>query len=655
MEIKKFDNNVKIFVNNFELLDTQEISFGKGLSNIKECHGHFKIKEKIKENWKISGRTDCKIETNFPSENILEIVIQVPEKYNRINIKFNSSKNEKIFGGGEQYTHLNLKGKKFPIWVQEQGIGRGYDLISITAKFKGIRGSWYTTYFPSPVFLSTLGYAIIFETYSPMVVDLRGKKSNFEIWDKTIKLVIIEGNSLSKLSKEVKNYFSTDHTLPDWIHGLWIASQGGTKEIDKKVDLLMKKGVPLTAVWCQDWSGINITSFGRQVYWNWEYDKELYPRLPEKIKELNKKGIKFLSYINPFLIEGSRLYNIAAEKNYFIKNSSGEIYKIYVTTFPAGLIDLTNKEAYEWYKGIIKDNIINIGTSGWMADFGEYLPEDAILFSREDAIKYHNKYPVDWAKLNYEAIKESGKKDLVFFMRSGFLDSVSYCPIYWAGDQNVNWSKSDGIASVIPAALSLGFSGVEFFHWDTGGYTSLLWMKRTPELFMRWVELSAFSLIMRTHEGNRPDKNVQFDTNWEILKHFIWMTNVHYTLKDYLKNEILKSKQEKLPLIRHICLNYPEDQQSYSQKYEYLLGEDLLVAPIINKGLTERKLYLPRDKWIHLWSKKSYEGGNYVRVKSNIGFIPVFIKKESPYVNDILSKIDEVMKKFEINDRSFKI
>lgn len=650
MEIKELDNNIKVFISNFELLNTQEISYGKGSPHIKEHQGHFKIKE----NPKILGKGNCKIETNLLSENILEMTLQVPEEYNRINIKLNTSKSEKIFGGGEQYTHLNLKGKKFPIWVQEQGVGRGYDLISIVTRFKGVSGSWYTTYFPSPIFLSTLGYAIIFETYSPMVVDLKGKSSNFEVWDKTVKLVIIEGDSLKKLSKEVRKYFNTDHTLPDWIHGTLIASQGGTKEIDKKVDLLIKNEVPLTAVWSQDWSGTNITSFGRQVYWNWEYDEKSYPKLPEKIKELNKKGIKFLSYINPFLIAGSSLYNIAKEKDYFVKNSLGEIYKIYVTTFPSGLIDITNKRAYEWYKEIIKNNIINIGTSGWMADFGEYLPVDAVLFSGEDAIKYHNKYPVEWAKLNYEAIKESEKKDLIFFMRSGFLDSVSYCPIYWAGDQNVNWSKSDGIASVIPAALSLGFSGVEFSHWDTGGYTSLLWMKRTPELFMRWVELSAFSLIMRTHEGNRPDNNVQFDTNRGILKHFIWMTNVHYMLKDYLKNEIVKSKLEKLPVMRHICLNYPKDQQCYLQQYEYLLGEDLLIAPILHKGSTERELYLPRDNWIHLWSQKNYEGGEYVRIKSNLGFIPVFIRKESPYLNEILSKIDEVKKKFKIDEKSFK-
>lgn len=641
MQIIKSGNDFKLFIKNHEILNSTQIHYGKGKHKFKENHGHFKIKEKVK----VIKKENIDLQTKLVSKNISEILIDIPQQYNRINITFSGLESEKIYGGGEQYTHLNLKGKKFPLWVQEQGVGRGHDLISFATKFKGISGSWYTTYFPSPIFLSTFGYALIFETYSPMIVNLKGKDLKYEIWDNTLKIIIIEGENLTDLAKEIRDYFDIKHHLPEWIHGTIIASQGGIESLDRKMKKLKENDVPVSAFWCQDWSGTINTSFGKQVYWNWEYDDKSYKALPEEIKRLNNEGIKFLSYINPFLIEGSRLYNIAKENNYFVRNSSNEVYKIYVTSFPAGLIDLTNKNAYEWYKEIIKNNIINIGITGWMADFGEYLPVDAVLSSGENVVNYHNRYPVDWAKLNYEAIKESHKKDLTFFMRSGYFNSVSYCPIYWAGDQNVNWSKSDGLSSVVPAALSVGLSGVDFFHWDAGGYTSLMWMKRTPELFMRWIELSSFSLIMRTHEGNRPYKNVQFDSDEKIFKHFIRMSRVHYSLKNYLKKEITKSLNQKLPVIKHLCLNYPEDKESLNQKYEYLLGDDILVAPILEKGKKEKKVYLPPDKWIHLWTNRRFLGGEYIKVKADLGFPPIFIKQDSPFLEEIFSEIESINKK----------
>ena len=649
MKIIQEGDSFKIFIKDFELFNSNQIFYGSGYPKIRENHGHFKIQEKkvIKE----SKSTNIKILNSEESSAVIQI--EIPQKFNRIMIKINAFELEQIFGGGEQYTHVNLKGEKFPIWVQEQGVGRGHDLISLASKIKGISGSWYSTYFPSPIFLSTMGYALIFETYSPLIVDLKKKISLFEIWDNQVKIIIMQGESIRELRQKIKSHFNLVHTLPDWIHGTIIASQGGTEILSKKVDLLTQNEVPLSAVWCQDWSGTNRTSFGRQVYWNWEYDNNSYKNLPQKIQELNTQDIKFLSYINPFLIEGSRLFNIAKEKNYFVKNSQGEIYKIYVTTFPAGLIDLTNKDAYNWYKEIIKNNMINIGTSGWMADFGEYLPINAVLFSKEDSIKYHNKYSVDWAKLNYEAIVESKKEDIIFFMRSGYLDSVSYCPVYWAGDQNVNWSKSDGIASIIPAGLSSGLGGVDFFHWDAGGYTSLLWMKRTPELFMRWIELSAFSLIMRTHEGNRPDRNIQFNSNKKIFKHFIWMSKVHYSLKNYLKYQIKESLEQKLPVMRPLSLNYPEDIRSYTQLYQYMLGRDLLIAPILSKKKNERQVYLPPDNWVYLWNHKKYSGSKYVKVKATIGYIPVFIKESSPYVDQIIFEIEQLREKLNIDTEIF--
>jgi alpha-glucosidase len=208
----------------------------------------------------------------------------------------------------------------------------------------------------------------------------------------------------------------------------------------------------------QDWVGKRITWFGKQLFWDWRYSQELYPDLPALIKELSHKNIKFLGYINCFLTTDGDLYKEASQKGYLVKDKTGAVRHIVTTAFPAGVIDLTNPQACRWIKDVIKKNMIDLGLNGWMADFGEYLETDTQLYSGESAELFHNTYSVQWAKVNYEAIKEAGKLVILyFFTRAGYTGTSQYSLLIWAGDQLVNWSKNDGLASVIPAGISSGF------------------------------------------------------------------------------------------------------------------------------------------------------------------------------------------------------
>jgi alpha-glucosidase len=149
--------------------------------------------------------------------------------------------------------------------------------------------------------------------------------------------------------------------------------------------------------------------------------------------------------------------------------------------------------------------------AGWMADFGEYLPADAVLRGGSGA-EWHNRWPVLWARLNREILEDAGLLGTAcFFTRSGYSGSARYTTLAWNGDQHVDWSDDYGIGSVVRASLSLAMSGLAFCHSDVGGYTTLPRMTRSKELFLRWLELGAFSPVMRSHEGNRPEANWQFD------------------------------------------------------------------------------------------------------------------------------------------------
>ena len=299
--------------------------------------------------------------------------------------------------------------------------------------------------------------------------------------------------------------------------------------------------------------------------------------------------------------------------------------------FDCGVVDFTNPDAYEWFKGMIKKNLIDFGLSGWMADFGEYLPTDVSLFNGESAMVEHNHWPVLWAKCNYEALEETGKlSELVYFMRAGGTGSQRYCPLLWAGDQCVDFSIHDGLASVICAALSAAVMGNGLHHSDIGGYTSLYENVRTKEVFLRWAEMTAFTPVMRTHEGNRPDTNFQYYDDEDTMREFARLTRIHVALTPYLKDLVEENAVRGIPVQRPLFFHYENDPQTYQIQTEYLLGEDLLVAPVYLSGKDEWEAYLPEDEWVHLWSGREYRKGK-IKVAAKMGEIPVFYRKASRY------------------------
>lgn len=310
-----------------------------------------------------------------------------------------------------------------------------------------------------------------------------------------------------------------------------------------------------------------------------------------------------------------------------------------ITTFPAAMIDFTNPKAYEWYKNLIKENMIGIGMSGWMADFGEYLPVDCVLYSGENPEIVHNQWPAIWAKLNREAIRECQmEEEIFFFTRAGHTGTIAHSDMMWTGDQHVDWSVDDGLPSVIPATLSLAMSGFGITHSDAGGYTTIMHMRRSKELLMRWEEMNAFSPLFRTHEGNQPANNVQFDNDEELLAHLAKCTAIHVSLKTYLKDCVAEAVQKGIPVMRPLFYYYDEEKL-YQEKGEYLLGRDILVAPVLQEGVSERTCLLPAERWVHLFTGEEYSGGT-MTVQAPIGQPPVFIRRDSERFEELM-KITE--------------
>ncbi|MBN2154326.1 MAG: alpha-glucosidase, partial [Candidatus Lokiarchaeota archaeon] len=243
-----------------------------------------------------------------------------------------------------------------------------------------------------------------------------------------------------------------------------------------------------------------------------------------------------------------------------------------------------------------------------------------------------------------EAGRDAGEDAVVFFSRSGNAGTTRHSPLVWAGDQIMTFALDMGLAAAICAGISVGFVGVGQFHADIAGEFRMPWMRRTKDLFMRGTEHAAFTPVMRTHDA-KGASGWTLDTDEDTLRHFAKFSRIHARLAPYLKHAIQEYVDAGLPVIRHCYLHYEDDPTFHATKprslqYQYLLGRDLLVAPVYTKKTMTRKLYLPKDEWIHVWSGKEH-GGGWVEVPAPHGEPPVFYRRGSAFASTFASLKEE--------------
>jgi alpha-glucosidase len=577
---------------------------------------------------------------------------------NRIRLRLASSPDEGLFGFGQQLTFFNQKGNRLPILVQEHGVGRGRPVITrlVDVFAQGGGQNPYVTEAPAPHFITSRLRSLFLENTEYSVFDMRtADHLEIKVWSGAMTGRILFGETPLDLIETYSEYAGRMRKLPDWIHeGAIIAVQGGQKAAQTTLDEIRRAEVPLAGFWIQDWVGIRLTSAGEQLWWDWKLDETYYPQWRELVADLASRGARMLIYMNPFLSNAKghdALFNTGRDKSYLVKKDDGSPYLIKNTDFSAGLLDLTNPETRTWIKGIIKDEMIGkAGASGWMADFGEALPFDGKLHDGVDPAVWHNRYPEEWASVHREAIEEAGRgDDIVFFERSAFTQSPKHATLFWLGDQLQTWDEYDGIKTAVVGVLSGGVSGFSLVHSDIGGYVSLSLnlagrkfpvIARSNELLQRWMELAAFTAVFRTHAGLDPAVAAQFDSDPANTAHLARFAKVYKGLAGYRKRLVAEAAQRGYPIARHLFLHYPDDPNTHDLRYQFLLGADLLVAPVVDKGADTVEVYFPEgaDLWTDLWTGKDVgSAGDWVEISAPLGKPGVFLRKGSPSAGDIVA------------------
>ena len=567
---------------------------------------------------------------------------------------------EKFFGLGEQFPHntLNLKGRTIPVLSEEGGVGRGHPEVTplINQFSNGSGGDENSTYFAMPFYMTDSSNGFFLHNTEYAEFDFQEESTVVRVdSERFVSEWIVEDTPLDVLTT-FTSFAGRMPAPPDWTdNGAILALARPLDEGQAYIDELLGSGVQISGIWNQTWSGVNRTFIGEQVLWNWVQGVYDHPDWSNWVQGLNDNNIEVLCYVNPMFLDVTghestpvrNLYQEGVEGGYFVRDESGNVLTLPVTAFEVALLDLTNPDARVWMRSVIKDEMVdNAGCKGWMVDFAEALPFEAELYDETPADVYHNQYPVDWMKLNRTAIREAGLTgEVLTYNRAGYTQTPRHSLMIWEGDQLTTWGFYDGFQSAIRGLINGGLSGITLNHSDIGGYTSIMQLgeeySRGQQLFMRWAEMSAFTSLMRTHEGNQPTANVQVYSNNEVMEHFARMTTLYTSLSTYRRTLFEEAETLGYPVVRHMWLQYNDDPEVFEHELQFLMGTDILIAPYVEPCLVstctfQQEVYLPVDTWVHLWTGEQYDGGQTVSVDAPIGYPAVFYRLDSEAMSDIL-------------------
>jgi alpha-glucosidase len=548
-----------------------------------------------------------------------------------------STPSEAVHGFGLQ-TRWNLKHHVVPVLTREQGVGRGDPEITEAqdALTPPQGGDEASTYAVVPQYLTSRNRGLFLTDSEYGAFDLRpGRTIRAQLWSRGLHAQILRGSSPAALLRAYTQYAGRMRPMPSWVgRGAIVGIQGGTDVVRQRVAELQAAGVPLAGVWLQDWVGQRVTSFGSRLLWNWTLNTARYPGWEQMVTDFRQQGIRVMTYINPMLADAAgipgperNLFAEALAQGLVIRTPAGEPYIVDQGGFSAALIDLTSPAARAWTRGVLRDMAIKFGASGWMADFAEQTPYAGRFANGAAGAEEHNRFPDRWSDIQASAL--AGLPDVVDFHRAAFTRSPRWARLFWMGDQTVNWSERDGMRSALTGMLSGGMSGFALNHSDTGGYTTLVDppVQRTPELLERWSEMNAFGGAMfRTHEGNRPQLNVQPYSSPAVAAAFGRWARVFRALAPYRHRLEQAAQGTGMPIVRPLWFS---DRRLGDVTHAFTLGRDVLVAPSFAPGAARTTLPLPRGRWTHVWSSRAYRGGRTVTVEAPLGEPAVFVRGNS--------------------------
>jgi alpha-D-xyloside xylohydrolase len=520
---------------------------------------------------------------------------------------------EAVYGLGEKFGKLNHRGEMLTSW--------NHDALSVNAE---------RSYKNNPFAWSPAGWGIFVHTPS------RVKHAvGYSVWSHRSYIVQVEDTNLdfflfacdspAAILESYTNLTGKSPRLPLWSYGVWLgrAFYRTADELLSVVSEMRTKNIPLDVVLLDGRAWHKM-----ETRFDFSWDPERYPDPAGFMAKLKEHNVRLCLWEYTYISTFNPLFNELANRGFLLKTTDGRPYVHYWTPepfetllpqlCPSGIIDLTNPQAYEWFRDQHKA-LFELGVAVMKTDFGEAIPEHVVAFNGDSGKRLHNIYALIYNRCVFEATQLYGNGEALVWGRSGWAGSQRY-PMGWGGDPQCDW---EGLAASIRGVQSWGMSGVPFSAHDIGGWYGSL---NDPELFVRWTQAGVLTSHTRFH-GTSPREPWIFGE--EIEKIVSEWIRLRYRLIPYLRSCEQEAGKNGIPVVRSMALAFPKEQAAWAFEEQYMLGPALLVAPVIQPG-GQVDVYLPKGNWYHLWNGKKYAGGQVVSFNNiPLDQIPIFGREGS--------------------------
>ena len=503
----------------------------------------------------------------------------------RINPVFTLTADEMIFGCGESATGLNKAGQKVNLFVTDP---QGPETDQM--------------YKPIPFFMSNRGYGMFMHTSAPVTCDFGatyiGLNKMF-MGDENLDLFVFFGEPKDILD-EYTDLVGKPGMPPLWSFGTWMSRITYFSE---------KEGYDVAANIRKNKYPCDVIHFDTgwfDVDWQCDYkfSENRFQNPQQMLKDLRSQGFHVCLWQLPYFTPKNRYFSELIEKDMYVKNGNGEL------PYEDVVLDFSNPETVKWYQDKLA-GLLNIGVSAIKVDFGEAAPLNGIYASGKSGWYEHNLYPVRYDMAVSEITKKLHNENIMW-ARAAWAGSQRY-PLHWGGDAA---TTNTGLLGTLRAGLSFGLSGFSFWSHDMGGF-----VKSTPEdLYCRWIPFGFLTSHTRAH-GAPPTEPWLYDSK-RVQDVFRKSAEMKYRLMPYVYAQAKECTEKGLPMLRALFVEFPYDPGAWKVDDEYLFGSQILVAPLLESGMTGRTVYLPEGKWIDYQTEKVYEGG-WHRIEA--GSLPIIM------------------------------
>ncbi|QIZ10370.1 alpha-xylosidase [Priestia megaterium] len=552
-----------------------------------------------KENWNLTFYHKNEKIAESDNRSTAYIVADTKETYMQEQLTLDVG--ELIYGLGERFTPFIKNGQAVDVWNEDGGTGS-------EQAYKNI-----------PFYVSNKGYGVFVnhpEKVSFEIGSEKVSKVQFSVEGESIEYFVINGPTIKKVLERYTSLTGKPSLPPAWSFGLWL-STSFTTNYDEDTVTSFVKGM--------EQRDIPVEVFHFDCFWmkefewsNFKWDDRMFSDPEGMLNRLKERGLKICVWINPYIAQKSELFDEGMEKGYLVKRADGSVWQWDKWQAGMGLVDFTNPEACIWFQEKL-EFLLDMGVDSFKTDFGERIPTDVVYYDHSNPQKMHNYYTQLYNQTVFELLERRfGKNEAVVFARSATVGGQKF-PVHWGGD---SWSNYSSMAETLRGGLSFSLSGFSYWSHDISGFEA----GATPDLYKRWTQFGLLSSHSRYH-GSREYK-VPWNYGEEAVEVSRYFTKLKLKLMPYLYRNACESSQTGVPMMRPMVLEFQEDSTAKYLDQQYMLGDSLLVAPILNDQSTV-KYYLPVGKWTNLITNQVVEGGKWIQEEHSYMTLPLMVRENS--------------------------